>query len=427
MQKIVKNIICELTEYRANSVDVSTGDRMIRSVACWLMENSKPWTVPADAWVQIAYKLPNGTTGIYDTMPDGTPAAGISGNAVIIELLDRLASQEGVAELSIVLTGSAGEQLATWPIQVQVIGAQKLTIPENLPALGARFEERLLYGGLGGALGPLKLGEGLVIRDGVISANGNTGIQGPQGEPGYTPVRGTDYWTTADQEAIVQQVIAALGTPVFGRVDGDNNIILTGELVDGTYTIKYEDADDNVTTIGTYTKVTAPKYTNVLPLATDKTGAVYNGTGYKVGARIGSSGTEGTVSNPSASNPIFLTGYIKVPAGATIRMKNCFIDTNGSTNNYNADADKAYYGHDVGGLYGCMVYTNLNQGSWDTASNYQWNIFENFSFLASTPSVDDNGYITEFTLNTTTEKYIRMHLGGDPTTAIITVNEPITD
>jgi hypothetical protein len=64
------------------------------------------------------------------------------------------------------------------------------------------------------------------------------------------PIRGTHYWTEADQEAIVQQVITALGTPVFGRVDADNNIILTGELADGTYTIKYEDAEGNVTVVG---------------------------------------------------------------------------------------------------------------------------------------------------------------------------------
>ena len=45
---------------------------------------------------------------------------------------------------------------------------------------------------------------------------GPTGPQGPQGEigptgaAGYTPVRGTDYWTAEDQQAIVYQVLAAL-------------------------------------------------------------------------------------------------------------------------------------------------------------------------------------------------------------------------
>lgn len=56
--------------------------------------------------------------------------------------------------------------------------------------------------------------------------------------------------TEADREEIVQQVITALGIPVFGTVDGDNNIILTGELSGDSYTVMYEDADGNRITIG---------------------------------------------------------------------------------------------------------------------------------------------------------------------------------
>lgn len=44
---------------------------------------------------------------------------------------------------------------------------------------------------------------------------GDTGPQGPQGEPGaagYTPVKGTDYWTAADKAEIVEDVLAALPT-----------------------------------------------------------------------------------------------------------------------------------------------------------------------------------------------------------------------
>ena len=74
------------------------------------------------------------------------------------------------------------------------------------------------------------------------------------GSKGDSPVRGTDYWTPADQSAIIQQVIDTLGgTPVFGVVDADNNIIISGNLADGTYTLKYENADGTVTEIGTVT------------------------------------------------------------------------------------------------------------------------------------------------------------------------------
>ena len=86
------------------------------------------------------------------------------------------------------------------------------------------------------------------------------------GEDGYIPVKGTDYWTEADKASMIQDVIDALGgTPVFGVVDANNNIILTGNLADGTYTLKYEDADGNVTTIGTLNHSNAPEvtYTNL--------------------------------------------------------------------------------------------------------------------------------------------------------------------
>ena len=39
---------------------------------------------------------------------------------------------------------------------------------------------------------------------------GEKGDTGPAGANGYTPVRGTDYWTAADQEQIVSDVLAAL-------------------------------------------------------------------------------------------------------------------------------------------------------------------------------------------------------------------------
>lgn len=80
---------------------------------------------------------------------------------------------------------------------------------------------------------------------------GDTGATGSKGADGKTPVKGVDYWTEADQESIVQQVITALGTPVFGTVDADNNIILTGNLADGIYTLKYENAEGAQAEIGT--------------------------------------------------------------------------------------------------------------------------------------------------------------------------------
>lgn len=48
--------------------------------------------------------------------------------------------------------------------------------------------------------------------DGADGAPGKDGSDGAPGADGYTPVRGTDYWTAADQEQIVSDVLAALPT-----------------------------------------------------------------------------------------------------------------------------------------------------------------------------------------------------------------------
>ena len=54
--------------------------------------------------------------------------------------------------------------------------------------------------------GTLKTGE-------VLSGTANVprqGPQGPAGQDGYTPIKGTDYWTAADKQEIVNDVLAAL-------------------------------------------------------------------------------------------------------------------------------------------------------------------------------------------------------------------------
>ena len=173
---------------------------------------------------------------------------------------------------------------------------------------------------------------------GDTGANGTNGKDGAKGADGYTPRREVDYWTPADQEFIVQQVISALGTPVFGRLDENNNIILTGELADGTYTFVYEDEDGVQTTIGTIEK---GGITNWLPIATDANGAIYNSVGYKAGVRL--STTDGTTEK--TADGFYLTGFIPVPLNAIVRFQGMNIGgTSYGDTFYCYDADKKYLG-----------------------------------------------------------------------------------
>ena len=142
-----------------------------------------------------------------------------------------------------------------------------------------------------------------VVKNG---SKGSTGVNGAKGADGYTTVKGVDYFTPADQESIVQQVIAALGTPVFGTVDANNNIILTGELADGTYTVKYEDAKGNVTEIGTIAQIAIINLIDTV--------------GYHDGKRVNSSGEYVDAAGYTSS------GRISVTQGDVLRTKGINFD-----------------------------------------------------------------------------------------------------
>ena len=162
---------------------------------------------------------------------------------------------------------------------------------------------------------------------------------GKDGAPGKTPVKGVDYLTEAELEAIVQQVITALGTPVFGRVDADKNIILTGELADGTYTVKYEDKEGELVDIGTL-DTSPPDDPNMLHRAVDADGNLYNnGLGWKANTRLNSSGGE------TAYDNIEVTGFIPVTLGDVVRFKNIKITPNGGAT-YNQQEYLAFYDAD---------------------------------------------------------------------------------
>lgn len=242
------------------------------------------------------------------------------------------------------------------------------------------------------------------------------------------PKKGVDYFTPADQEAIVQQVIAALGTPVFGTIDENNHIKLSGSFVDGSYTFTIEDKDGKSYCSGAFSKLS---YVNQIPISTDTDGSVYNGTGYKSGARCNSSGA--VVDLTGGSNPPFVTGFIPCKQGDIIRLKNCYIHATPAE----GDSFKALYG-DVGpwglrfGLY---------------KSNKSMLAVESWGNLASTANKTDkvsdytrvpegtgltDGMIYQFKIAYAGTAYIRLVLAADknngytPADAIVTVNQEIT-
>lgn len=263
-------------------------------------------------------------------------------------------------------------------------------------------------------------GKTVTIKNG---SKGSTGAAGTNGKDGKTPVKGVDYWTAADQEAIVQQVIAALGTPVFGRVDTENNIILTGALADGTYTIKYEDGEGEQTVIGTlnHTVVPEPTYTNVIPTSIGYDGAVLNGTGYLDGYRLTSSQMAASnLSYVSAQTGYFATGffpYTIADAQSRVPFYVNGVDLSSPDDKmrimmFGSNTDSAY-------CESCKLTNTAANGVTITklADKY-YKITPNANF-ANTGGTGDNGWVGR---NAT---MARFSLPGSGAGVILTVNEPI--
>lgn len=215
--------------------------------------------------------------------------------------------------------------------------------------------------------------------------------------------------TEEDIQNIAQQVIEVLGTPVFGTVDENNNIVLTGNLEYGTYSLKYEKANGDVVDVGTLENT---EYTNKLRQAIDSDNTPYNnGQGWKTGYRLNSSGVE------TELDGMEVTGFIPVSYGDTVYLSDIGwdIDSGNMTQTYLWAYDSSF--------------TPL---AWLCASD----IFNGYLELPSTATVDGNGCLTKFVIDSTflintksgslsNVAYIRLNCESITNDSIVTVNQTI--
>lgn len=146
---------------------------------------------------------------------------------------------------------------------------------------------------------------------------------------------------------------------VVGVLDESNNILLSGNIPDGTYTLKYENADGTYTEVGTLEVGAIPEpeeIVNQIPISTNSSGTVYNGTGFKSGARLSSDG----VTEKTDATVCVLTGYIPAVAGDIIRTQN--VTFGGSDTGYisqlwcyNASFGKVSNHSNATGIFGTAV------------------------------------------------------------------------
>ena len=279
-----------------------------------------------------------------------------------------------------------------------------------------------------GATGP-QGEQGIQGPKGDKGDKGDTGATGPKGDTGKTPVKGTDYWTQADREAMMAEIIDLLGgAPISGIVQADKTITLSGVLGDGTYTFKYEDEDGTITEIGTlnHTYVPEPTYTNVLASAVDRNGNVYDGVGYKNGTYLSGNASE-FANDPliKADANCFTTGFMPysyddLAAMVPIYIKGVDLSDSVVTANGNhlrfAVFNSLTESAARGGQLNYLTTTTTAQRFACTQ------LGEKYYMLVPSEYCKNSG---GWNNNSTTAPYARMSLPGTGEGVIITINEPI--
>lgn len=104
-----------------NTVYAKQGDSLSRALEIRLYSGGAEWPVPTGANIlQIGFCKPDRHGGIYDTMPDDSPACSVSGNVVTAMLHPQLFTCPGTVVCELRMLNSSGVQLATfsWLLQV---------------------------------------------------------------------------------------------------------------------------------------------------------------------------------------------------------------------------------------------------------------------------------------------------------------------
>ena len=108
------------------------GDHLSRQIDISLTCENIPWTIPENAIVAIRYRKPDGTGGRYDTMPDGSPCALVSGNILSVKLVPQMLTVSGCVNSQVeILNAEALIATFTFQILVEEDPSAMATEPEN--------------------------------------------------------------------------------------------------------------------------------------------------------------------------------------------------------------------------------------------------------------------------------------------------------
>lgn len=101
-------------------VNVMQCDAHTRELEIALFAGGKKWEIPDGITPVISYHKPDGTGGLYDTLPDGTPACRMDKNTVWAIMPPPALEVPGRVDLVVIFADDNGDQLATFGVPIDV-------------------------------------------------------------------------------------------------------------------------------------------------------------------------------------------------------------------------------------------------------------------------------------------------------------------
>lgn len=210
IQKMEIDILCP--PKRIPVIHLVQGDYCTRTIELTLLSGDDPWYLPDNAIVALRYSKADGTTGSYDSLPNGEKAYAYTGNVVTLTLAPQVLTAHGCANAQVeIVAGNA--ILASFTFQIMVHWDPSRPILQSKNYFNwqqwaeAQLDARLEQASASGAFTPN-------FTIGTVSTLA-------QGASATAAIRGT-----------AQEPILDLGIPVGSDVFIDSTLTLSGYAAD---------------------------------------------------------------------------------------------------------------------------------------------------------------------------------------------------
>lgn len=223
-------------------IDAVQGDALTRQIQLELYSNGTAWEIPEGVSALVRFVKPDGTGGIYDTLPDGTTACTTEGNTVSVILAPEVTTVSGAVLLAVTLIHGDAE-LSSFALTINVQHNPNATVEggiqnATLAAMVGKAVEAYMKEN------PVESSGGVKTVNGVEpDENGNVTIEAgtPTDEQVQTaldaylaenPVSGGGISTTAINLLIEILKVGMFTTNVSGKIDSLEEALRAGSSGD---------------------------------------------------------------------------------------------------------------------------------------------------------------------------------------------------